>query len=122
MKGVQSLGFFFESYNKCFTSEFFFVLVKSYSISPARLQRIMEKALFLHFLITYLITLSLEKEIIVLEKVWKKSWISDPKICTNPAYVKLASHVFLHDDTPAQSSDSNQILHHFPCHSACTPV
>ena len=73
MKGVQSLGFFFESYNKCFTSEFFFVLVKSYSISPARLQRIMEKALFLHFLITYLITLSLEKEIIVLEKVWKKS-------------------------------------------------
>ena len=52
---------------------FFCVLVKSYSISPARLQRIMEKALFLHFLITYLITLSLEKEIIVLEKVWKKS-------------------------------------------------
>ena len=35
-------------------------------------------------LITYLITLSLEKEIIVLEKVWKKSWILDPKICTNP--------------------------------------
>ena len=37
----------------------------------------MKKALFLHFLrshlITYLITLSLEKEIIVLEKVWKKS-------------------------------------------------
>ena len=24
------------------------------------------------------------KEIIVLEKVWKKSWILDPKICTNP--------------------------------------
>ena len=48
----------------------------------------MKKALFLHFLrshlITYLITLSLEKEIIVLEKVWKKSWTLDPKIFTNP--------------------------------------
>ena len=35
-------------------------------------------------LITYLITLSLKKEIIVLEKVWKTSWLLDPKICTNP--------------------------------------
>ena len=55
--------------------KFVFVLVKSYSISPARLQRIMKKALFLHFLEVSidhlqmnLITLSLEKEIIVLEK------------------------------------------------------
>ena len=48
-----------------------------------------KKTLFLLFLrsllITYLITLSLEKEIIVLEKkVWEKSWILDPKTCTNP--------------------------------------
>ena len=44
----------------------------------------MEKALFLRFLrsllITYLITLSLEEEIIVLEKVWNFG----SKICTNP--------------------------------------
>ena len=35
-------------------------------------------------MITYLITLSLEKEIIVLEEVWKKSLILDREICTNP--------------------------------------
>ena len=44
---------------------------------------VMEKAFFCIFLrsllITYFITLSLEKEIIVLEKVWKKSWILDRK-------------------------------------------
>jgi len=33
-------------------------------------------------------TLSLEKEIIVLEKVWEKSWVWNPKICTNPAHLK----------------------------------
>ena len=40
---------FFESYNNCFISEIFFLLVKSYSISPVRLQRIIDKALFLLF-------------------------------------------------------------------------
>ena len=45
---------------------------------------VMKKGLFLFFFsrslqITYLITLSLEKEIIVLEKVWKKSGILDEK-------------------------------------------
>ena len=72
---------FFESYNKCFTIEIFFLRVKSWSILPVhvRLQRIVDKAFFLLFLrsllLTYVIALSLEKEIIVLEKVWKKSWI-----------------------------------------------
>ena len=52
---------------------FFIVLVKSYSIlALPNLQCNMKKALFLLFLraifITYLITLSLEKEIIVLDK------------------------------------------------------
>ena len=57
------------------TSEFFFVLVvQSYSISLVRLQPIMEKAfvppvLVRSLLITYLITLSMKKEMIVLEKV-----------------------------------------------------
>ena len=41
--------FFFESYNKCLINEFVFVLVKSYSISPVFLQRIMKEALFLRF-------------------------------------------------------------------------
>ena len=49
---------------------FFFVLVKSYSISPEHLQCIMKEALFLPFLgsllITFLITLSLGKEIIII--------------------------------------------------------
>jgi len=77
-KMVKSLEFFsFQSYNKCFISEIFFVLVKSYSISPRlRLHRIMKKALFLRFLrslsLAYLITLSPEKEIIVLEKSMEK--------------------------------------------------
>ena len=28
------------------------------------------------------------KRIIVLEKVWEKSWVWNPKICTNPAHLK----------------------------------
>ena len=48
----------------------FFLLVKPYSISPICLQCIMKKALFI--LITYLMTLSLEKEIIGLEKSVEK--------------------------------------------------
>ena len=73
---VKSLEFFFQSYYKCFISEMFFVLVKSYSISSVRLKCIVKKLLTVpafqrSILITYylfLITLSLEKEIIVLGK------------------------------------------------------
>ena len=36
MKSVKMV-FILQSYNKCFISEFFFVLVSSYSISPLRL-------------------------------------------------------------------------------------
>ena len=43
------------------SKSFFFIFVKSYSISPVRLQRIMKKS-FVPLLITYLITLSLEKK------------------------------------------------------------
>ena len=54
----------------------FIVLVKSNSTFLLRLQRIMKKSLFLRFLrsllITYLVTLSLKKEIIVLEKRLQK--------------------------------------------------
>ena len=64
----------------------FSVLIKSYSILPIQvhLQPIMKKALFLHFLrsllITYLITLSLEKEIInCLERSLEKALNSGSK-------------------------------------------
>ena len=43
---VKSLHFFFF---KASANAFFFVLVKSYSISPVRLKRIIQKALFLRF-------------------------------------------------------------------------
>ena len=46
---VQSLLLLlFYSYNKCYTREIFFVLIKSYSISPVHLQHILEKTLFHH--------------------------------------------------------------------------
>ena len=43
---AKSLEFFFQSSNKCFGREFFFFLVKSYSISAVCLQRTMKIALF----------------------------------------------------------------------------
>ena len=69
---VRSLEFFSKLQRMLYKWKFFFILVKSYIISPLRLQCIVKKALFLRFLrsvlITYLITLSLEKEFIVLER------------------------------------------------------
>jgi len=57
-------------------SAIFFLLVKSYSISPVHLQPIMKKALFLRLLKVsidhILITSSLEKESMVLEKSLEK--------------------------------------------------
>ena len=44
--GKKSGGFLLQSYIKCVISEICFALVKSYS-TPARLQRIMRKALLL---------------------------------------------------------------------------
>ena len=79
---VKSREFIFIATTSGLSVKFCFVLVKSYSISPVRLRCIVKKALFLLFLrsvlITYLITSSLEKEIIVLEKKSGKSlefWI-----------------------------------------------
>ena len=65
---VKSLDFFFlQSYKKSFISEVFSFW------STVRLHLILKEALFLRFLlITYLITLSLEKEIICLEKSLEK--------------------------------------------------
>jgi len=65
------------------------MLVKSYSVLPIVLQRIMKKDLFRHFLrslliMTYLITLSLEKGVIILEKSLEKVWNFGSKNCINP--------------------------------------
>ena len=64
----------------------FWVLVESYSILPVRLQLIMKKALFLCFfrslLITYLITLSLEKKLCFGKKTGKSLEFAS-KNCAN---------------------------------------
>ena len=80
VKSVEFFLFFFQSYSKCL-SDFFLRLGQTIC-----LQRTTKKALFLRFLhvrcllITYFIFPWVWKKIIV----WKKSWILDPKICTNP--------------------------------------
>lgn len=38
------------------------------------------------------LTLSMEKEVIVLEKVWKKPWSLDPKICTTPVLTQPVAY------------------------------
>ena len=92
------LGFFFWRLQQVLYKWNFFCFVKSYSILPVHLQHIMKKALLLHFLRSlliaykYLITVSLENETIVLEKVWKKSWFFYPKICTNPESTSPLKH------------------------------
>ena len=80
----------------CFISEVDFVLVKSYSISPICLQHIMKKSFvptFVRYLmITYLITLSLEKKKYRNCFGQKKSGRNFEcctlyaKICENPAF------------------------------------
>ena len=86
--GKKSWGFFFSKLRQVlYKWNFLFNLVNSNSISTVRLQCIVKKGLFLQFLrsllITYLMTLIVENQIIVLEKSLEKSWILDPKICTN---------------------------------------
>ena len=75
-KWEKVLSFFFQSYGKCFRSETFSVLVKSYSFSRVFAAHHAKSFVWLHFFmspfITYLITFNLEKEIIVLEKSLEK--------------------------------------------------
>ena len=72
---VKSLKFFFQSYNKCFLSDLiFFVLVKSYSISPVRLQCVREKSFVLKSL----------------KLAWGNSWlIATPPLSGFPAKWRL---------------------------------
>ena len=89
-KIVISSEFFFQSYSKCFLRELMFLFWSNLIQSRPQVcskpwKKSFVPVLFLRtLLITYLITLSLEKGIIVWKKVWKKSWILDPKICANP--------------------------------------
>ena len=89
-KMVKSLFLFFQSYKKCFRSKVFFrfgqILFNLNRKFAAHHGRFAE-ALFLPFLrsllITYLITLSLDKEIIVFEKsleFWKKKTVRTLKV------------------------------------------
>ena len=98
-------------------NESFFVLVKSYSISPGHLQCIMKEALFLYFLgsllITFLITLSLGKEIqgyyyYCFGKMsgLKKWWILDPKICTN---LNCSNTTYLKYDNQTSRSEKKEM-------------
>ena len=108
----------------------FFSVVKSYSISPVlktfnhrmrtfiilvcprctvvtvRLQCIMKKLGSCVFQGLYWSPICFpcvwKKKYIVLEKVWKKSWILDPKICTNPvcwSYLDKTLHFLNSFDT-----------------------
>ena len=77
-KMLKNLEVFFKATTSAFRSEFLFQFGQIlYSVSPVRLQHTVKKALFLCFLrsrlITYLITLSLEKKILVLEKSLEKA-------------------------------------------------
>ena len=64
----------FESYNKCFTSEFFFscwsnLIQSCLYVCSALWKKLCSFIFYRSLLITYLIPLSLETEIVVLEKV-----------------------------------------------------
>lgn len=84
-KMVKSLEFFFQSYyNKCFTSEIFFVLVKiQFHL------HVMEKLCSSFFL------RSLEKEIIVLWKSLEKFWIKNLIEPWLTQYFTLVNLIFL---------------------------
>ena len=60
--------FFFQSYNKCFRNEIFFVLFKCYSFKFTRMFSAYNEKSFVPAFLRSTFTFSLEKEIIVLEK------------------------------------------------------
>ena len=88
--GKKVFSFFFQSYNKCFTSEFFFfVLVMSYSIWPffcCIFALHHEKSFVLAFLRSVLIIW--KRKLLFWNKVWKKSWILYSNLCTNSGNTK----------------------------------
>ena len=83
-------GFFFWKLQQVLSKWNFFVwsnLIQSYLyVCSESWKKLCSCISLTSLLITYkyLITVSLENETVVLEKVWEKSWILDPKVCTNP--------------------------------------
>ena len=79
--------FFFQIYNKCFVSEFFFVF-KSYSASSVCLQRTTKKALFLRFKVSVDHLFDNpeygERNYCFGKSSGKSIEILNPKICVNP--------------------------------------
>lgn len=92
-KMVKSPVFFFLSYNILSLYKWiFFVLFKSYSVSASYVCCVSWKKLCFAFLKVYIDHLFDKLESgkinkLFWKKVWKKSWMSDPKICTNPVQV-----------------------------------
>ena len=88
--------FFFQSYNKCFISEMFSILVKSFSIMPIHLQCIVKKAFFQCFFKSCIDqqfnNLESGKRNYRFEKSLEKVVNFGSKICTNP----VMSSKFIH--------------------------
>ena len=82
-KNGKKSGVFFQSYNKCFTIDFFSFWSNLIQFRPYVCSASCKK-LCSRLLMNYLITLSLEKKLLFWKKVWKKSRILDPNICTKP--------------------------------------
>ena len=79
---------FFLSCSKCKWHFFSFCLNLIQSrpyVCSASWKKLCSCGFFKGLLITYLITLSLEKKLLFW-KVWQKSWILDPKVCANPGH------------------------------------
>ena len=77
-------------HTKCFTSEMFFVCV-----CAGQILFILACMFPAHHGKSFIpsLTLSMEKEVIVLQKVWKKFCSLDPKICTNPVLTQLLAYL-----------------------------
>ena len=89
----KSLGFFFLATTfYSVINDFFFVLFRSYSISASYVCSVSWKKRCFAFLKVYIDHLFDKLESgkinkLFWKKVWKKSWMLDPKICTNPVQV-----------------------------------
>ena len=95
---VKSLDFFFKATTSSLIVKLFFVLLRSYSMSPVCLKQ--NKALFLHFFkvsIDHLFdNLESGNELLFWKKVWKKSCSLDLKIRMNPANSNLRETCGVH--------------------------
>ena len=96
---VKSLEFF-SKLQQVLYNWIFFVLVKSYPVSPVRSRCIVKKALFRPFLrsvlMNYLITLSLEKKLLFWKKVlnFGSKYLYEACLILNVAYRNIFQHLW----------------------------